>query len=261
MVSLQSILLHATKLVFDATLAHILFSHSYAVPIDAPELQLEKTLPKSNADIIESLKQKRSGTSGIVRQEDPSLIDGVTSGVAQLSIDQKVPAKSPANSVASYSHLGTSLCQANKPDGIQKITAAKYKQFVSSNPSFKKYRLSPVKAEGNCAFRSLSTLIYGSEIHWRKVKQEISAYACNYYDYLAEQLSLDEDDIVEFSEMDEPQGELLFAVAAFCYELNFGLVGYGNENKVYYCDLTEARGVDYIFFNDNHYTPMIKEKR
>jgi hypothetical protein len=259
MVSLQSILLHA-KLVFDATLAHILFSHSYAVPIDAPELQLEKTLPKSNADIIESLKQKRSGTSGIVRQEDPSLIDGVTSGVAQMSIDPKA-AKSPANSVASYSHLGTSLRQASKPESIQKITAAKFKQFVSSNPSFKKYRLSPVKAEGNCAFRSISTLVYGSEIHWRKVKQEISGYSCKNYDFLAEQFSLDEDDIIEFSEMDEPQGELLFAVAAFCYELNFGLIGYGDENKVYYCDLTEARGVDYIFFNDNHYTPMIKEKR
>jgi hypothetical protein len=261
MVSLKSILLHA-KLVFDATLAHILFSYSYAVPIDAPELQLEKTLPKSNADIIESLKQKRSGTSGIVHQEDPSLIDGVTSGVAQLSIDRKGPAKSPANSIATYSHLGPSL-RPSKPESIQKITATKYKQFVSSNPSFKKYHLSPVKAEGNCAFRSISTLVYGSEVHWRKVKREISDYACEYYDYLAEQLKVNQEDIVEFSEMDEPQGELLFAVAAFCYELNFGLVGhYGNhENKVYYCDLAEARGVDYTFFNDNHYTPMIKEKR
>jgi hypothetical protein len=96
------------------------------------------------------------------------------------------------------------------------MTAKKFKKFLRENPSFKKYILSHVLGDGNCAPRTIATHVYGSEAEWRKVKRNICAFARKHYQDLSELLSMEEDDIIEFAKMDEPQSEMFFQVAAHC---------------------------------------------
>jgi hypothetical protein len=137
---------------------------------------------------------------------------------------------------------------------------AAFRKEAAKNEDIRDYRLHVVEGDGNCASRSIAVVKYGNENKWRRVKEDITEYATENFEYLSRLIAgFDTEEVLNMMESGAWQSEVFLAVCAYAYEWNIFLHGVGHDSA-YPSGKKGSKSV-HLFYYKDHFSPLVPLKK
>jgi hypothetical protein len=137
---------------------------------------------------------------------------------------------------------------------------AAFRKEAAKNEDIRDYRLHVVEGDGNCASRSIAVVKYGNENKWRRVKDDITEYATENFEYLSRLIAgFDTEEVLNMMESGAWQSEVFLAVCAYAYEWNIFLHGVGHDSA-YPSGKKGSKSV-HLFYYKDHFSPLVPLKK
>ena len=137
---------------------------------------------------------------------------------------------------------------------------AAFRKEAAKNEDIRDYRLHVVEGDGNCASRSIAVVKYGNENKWRRVKDDITEYATENFEYLSRLIAgFDTEEVLNMMETGAWQSEVFLAVCAYAYEWNIFLHGVGHDS--FYPSGKKGSKSVHLFYYKDHFSPLVPLKK